>query len=153
MNDPILLSIVNTLPNDVFSHLDALMSDQPVYAAQSHFPSPCQGYEKSPVDMVREMIPNEPTTKLFPVEGYSMVGAGILHRSIVVVNTGLTAVSGSVIVAVVNGRFVVKQLMIENGEKRLYSRPQNHSGIPLQLGNMEEVHVWGVVTHAITSFI
>src|SRR5450830_897271 len=141
------------LPDDLLNNLHNLISDQPAFAAQSKFASPCQGYEKDPVELVRELITNKPATKLFPVDGYSMVGAGILHNSILIVNAALDAVSESIVIATWQGRFVVKQLMIENGIKRLYSRPKNHAGMPLPIGNDEEVNVWGVVTHAIVPLI
>lgn len=154
MNDDIPISAPESWSDDLLAMLMPLISDEPAHAAQSRFSSPCQGYEKSLPDLVRELIPNTATAKLFPVEGHSMTGVGILDKCLLIVDTSLTPHHGSIVVTALNGRFVVKQLCIAaNGEKQLYSRPKNHPGIPYQLGNAEEVQVWGVVRHAVTSFI
>lgn len=153
MNDPLpphptLTPVPSVEPTNLIP-----FSDQPALAAQSRFASPCQGYEKPPVDLVRELVTNPSTTRIFPVEGYSMVGAGILEGSMLIVDTSITAQPGHIVIAVVNGRFVVKQLELFNGEVRLMSRPKNHAGIALELGDQEEVHIWGVVKHVVTTVI
>lgn len=154
MNDDNPISDSETINHDLLALLMPLISDQPAHAAQSRFSSPCQGYEKSLPDLVRELIPNTATAKLFPVEGHSMAGVGILDKCFLIVDTSLTPHHDSIVVAPLNGRFVVKQLCITaDGEKQLYSRPKNHAGIHYQLGNAEEVQVWGVVRHAVTTFI
>jgi len=148
---PALLEIPPQQP--LIEELLSRLSDRHVHAigaTQSRFSSPCQGYEKDPVSLIRELVTNEPATKLIPVDGYSMVGAGILHRSILIVNCALDAIANNIVVAVWRGSFVVKQYVIEEGNrKRLYSRPKNHFGVPLPIGDEEDVNVWGVATHAI----
>ncbi|HSH73130.1 MAG TPA: S24 family peptidase [Methylophilaceae bacterium] len=154
MNANIPLPVEIPLFEDLMNNLHMLISNEPAYAAQSRFASPCQGYEKDPASLVRELITNKPATKLFPVDGYSMVGVGIFHGSILIVNAALDAISESIVLAVWRGKFVVKQLVIgADGVKHLYSRPKNHPGMLLPIGDADEVQVWGVVTHAIVPFI
>jgi len=112
------------------------------------FPSPAQGYYTGPVDLNRHLI-NDPTaTFIVRVSGDSMVGAGIFDGDEVIVDRSLTARDGSVIVAVVDSELTIKRIRLDpDGGVRLV--PENIAYPEIELGEMSELIVWGVVTRCL----
>lgn len=74
------------------------------------FPSPAEDMGGQRVDLTRELVEHPQATFLLRARGISMTGAGILDGDILVVDRALSARSGSIVVAVVDGEFTVKTL-------------------------------------------
>ena len=99
------------------------------------------------IDLQRLLIPDPARTVLLRVGGDSMVGAGIHPGDLVVVERRQPPRNGQVVVARLADGFTLKRLML-CGEQRLLVAA--HPAYPsLALGEGE---IWGVVTHAISSF-
>lgn len=118
-----------------------------VKAGRTHFPSPAQDYEQRTLDLNQWLIPNPPATFMFETEGDSMIGAGIFPGSLLVVNRALTPGNGDVVIADIQGEWMVKRLQRQGTHLRLLSENPAHAPITLQ--DEEELVVFGVVTYVI----
>ncbi|MCG2775678.1 MAG: translesion error-prone DNA polymerase V autoproteolytic subunit, partial [Desulfobacterales bacterium] len=72
------------------------------------FPSPADDYIQGRLDLNELMIQHPAATFFVRVAGDSMIGAGIHHDDILVVDRSLEPASGKVVIAVVNGDLTVK---------------------------------------------
>ena len=79
------------------------------------------------------------------------IGAGIHDNDLLVVDRALTARHGSIVIAVVDGEFTVKRLEKRGAQVRLRAEHPDYAPIDFQDG--QELHVWGVVTQVIHSFV
>ena len=76
-----------------------------------------------------------------------MTGAGINSGDILIVDRSVTAVKGSVIVAVINGEFTVKRFFRYGSVVQL--SPDNPAYNPIEVKTGSDFEVWGVVMHVI----
>ena len=76
-----------------------------------------------------------------------MRDAGILDGDLLVVDRAMKAVSGSIAVVALNGEFTVKRLR-QIGEY-LWLEPANPRYKAVRVAAGEDLHVFGVVRHAI----
>ncbi len=107
------------------------------------FPSPAQDDTAQPLDLEQLLITQREATFFWRVEGASMEGVGIYHGDLLVVDRSVTPVHGSIVVAVVEGGFVVKKLLRRAGEVVLCSA---HPDYPeMRFSADQELVVWGVV--------
>jgi DNA polymerase V len=87
------------------------------------------------------------STFLVRVVGESMQDAGIHPRDLLVVDRSLEAISGKVVIAVVDGELTVKRL--RKHRNKLWLMPENPNFQPIEIGENMELHIWGVVTNVI----
>ena len=76
-----------------------------------------------------------------------MLGAGIHHGDLLVVDRSLTASSGRVVVAVVHGEHTVKRFYQDGSKQWLV--PENPNYQPLELTEGLDWSLWGVVTASV----
>ena len=114
---------------------------------QAGFPSPADDYLESYIDLNDVIVSNKAATFFVKVDGDSMFGAGIFTGDMLVVDRSLTAKHGNIIVAMVEGEFTVKRFVKIRGRTYLY--PENKRYKPLDVTELEEFMVWGVVTTVI----
>ncbi len=111
------------------------------------FPSPAEDYLETPLDLTEYLIENKAATFMMRVDGDSMKDAGILDGDLLVVDRAAKPVNGSVVVVAVNGEYTVKRL--RRGPDCVWLDPANPKYQPLCVSIGEELHVFGVVRHAI----
>jgi DNA polymerase V len=111
------------------------------------FPSPADDYCEERISLDAYLVSRKEATFFMRVEGDSMVGLGIHDGDLLVVDRSLTPVSGSVVIAVVNGEFAVKQLINLGGGIELRSANPSYPAMRVVEGT--EFVVWGVVRWAI----
>ena len=111
------------------------------------FPSPAEDYLETPLDLTEYLIENKAATFMMRVDGDSMKDAGILDGDLLVVDRAAKPVNGSVVVVAVNGEYTVKRL--RRGPDCVWLDPANPRYQPLRVSLGEELHVFGVVRHAI----
>ncbi|RJX28533.1 MAG: LexA family transcriptional regulator [Desulfurivibrio sp.] len=111
------------------------------------FPSPADDYIDRELDLNEYLITNPAATFFVRVAGDSMIGAGINHDDILIVDRSLEPVSGRIVIAIVDGELTVKRL-IKTGECcRLVA--ENPLYPPTEIAKEMELEVWGVATCAI----
>lgn len=111
------------------------------------FPSPAQDESVDSLDLEALLLEHREATFFWRVQGCSMEGLGIHHGDLLVVDRAIPPGDGSVVIAVLEGGFVVKQLVRRVGGVILRSA---HPDYPdLRLNEASELVVWGVVRWSI----
>jgi DNA polymerase V len=119
-----------------------------VYAG---FPSPATDYREEDIDIKKYLMPNTTSIYLARVDGESMANANIPHGSIVVIDKALKPVHNSIVIAIVDGNRLIKRLIKTQGG--IFLSPANSNFPPIKIENEKELNIWGVVRHAIVSFV
>lgn len=147
------MSCIAFHPNSFVDELTELvlpLYEYKVQAGQSRFPSPAQDYELAELDLNQYLVKNRPATFLAKATGDSMTGAGIFPGSILVVNKSIKPRSSHIVIALVEGELMVKRLYRRGGVIKLLSDPD--TGYPsISFSEGQELIIWGVVEHVITS--
>lgn len=114
------------------------------------FPSPAADYIEGHLNLDDHLIEHPEATFLIRVTGHSMTGFGIHDGDLLVVDRSLTPASRSIVIAVVDGQFTVKQLnFLPNG---VLLRGQSHDASEqkdLFVSPDQDLAVWGVVRWSI----
>lgn len=111
------------------------------------FPSPADDYVERHLDLNEFMVQHPSATFFVRVEGESMRDAGILSGDMLVVDRSLTPSHGKIVVAVVDGEFTVKRMLLKEGH--VYLAPENTAYSPMKINPDSQFQVWGVVTYVI----
>lgn len=122
--------------------------------ATTGFASPAQDYEtEDELDLNKHLVQNKPSTFLFPVgKDYdSMIDEGIMPGCMLVVDRSLKVKHSSIVVAAVDGEWVVKRLYQRNGLVKLLSSNRDKNYTPIEFKDGQELYIFGVVKHVITS--
>ena len=135
------------VPLDLSAMMLPLAGDK----VRAGFPSPAEDFAVKRVDLTRMLVTHPQATFLLPVSGDSMKDAGIFDGDMLVVNKALKPRHWHVVVAVVDGEFVVKFLHLRGGLVRLCAANPQYPDIVPHEG--QTIEVWGVVTSAIKRFV
>ena len=111
------------------------------------FPSPAADFAEEHLSLDQHLIEQREATFFVRVVGHSMTGFGIHDGDLLVVDRVLEPADRSVVIAVVDGGFTVKQLCFIPQGVLLRSGAEGHGDI-LVSGD-QELAVWGVVRWAI----
>jgi DNA polymerase V len=110
------------------------------------FPSPANDFVEQHLSLDEHVIEHPEATFFVRVAGHSMTGFGIHHGDLLVVDRAMTPTSRSIVVAVVDGQFTVKQLnFLPDG---VLLRGQGNDTSAQQdffVTAEQELTVWGVV--------
>lgn len=117
-------------------------------AVAAGFPSPADDYVEATIDLNGVLIPRPSSTFLMRVDGDAMRGEGIHHGDLLVVDRSVAPRSGSTVVAVHAGRFVLRRLEGRSPQWRLEASDPNTPAIAL-CGEDPDLLIWGVVIHAV----
>lgn len=112
------------------------------------FPSPAMDYQEDVISLDKTLIKNPDFTYLIGVVGDSMVNAGILPGSWILVDKSIEPVNGSIVVACVDGEFTVKYY--NRTANKCLLIPANPAYSSLEITGLMNFIVWGVVIHIIT---
>lgn len=116
-------------------------------SVQAGFPSPAEDYIEKELDINALVIKHPAATFFVRVEGDSMIDANIYSGDILVVDRSLSAASGKIVVAILDGDFTVKRFVQQ--QHRTYLSPENPKYPTIQIGPDTDFQIWGVVTHVI----
>ena len=108
------------------------------------FPSPAMDYMEDRIDLNKELIRHPLSTFLVESEGTSMINAFIPPRAKLIVDRSLTAKTGDIVLAVVNGEWTIKYLV--KNEFKCWLRPANSKFPDIEITPEMNMEVWGVVT-------
>jgi len=120
-----------------------------VSAGQSRFPSPAQDYEQKFLDLNERFVTDPPATFYFQVakNSDSMIGAGIFPEDTLIVNRAKKVKSSSIVVAALDGEWMVKRFYKRGETVRLLS--ENPAYAPIDIKEGQDLTVFGVVTFVI----
>ncbi len=101
------------------------------------------------LDMNEYLIRHPAATFCFRMEGNAMMRAGVLSGDILIVDRTLTPVNGDIIVAIVDGEFVVRRLCI----RPEYMLETDGFQKPQKVQDLSDFELWGVVTYVIHAVV
>ena len=114
------------------------------------FGAVADNYAEKSIDLNEQLIKNKPATFFLRMNGEAMIGAGIFHGDTLIVDKSITAVSGKVVVAILNGEMMVRRLEKTFNKIRLI--PETDRLAPIEVDTSgAEFKIWGVVTFVIHS--
>jgi len=111
------------------------------------FPSPAEEYLEKRLDLNEHLVARPEATYFVRVSGDSMIGAGIHHGDLLVVDRSLDPKPGNVVIALVDGEFTVKRL--RRTAIGLELAPENPDYGVIPLSEETDFQVWGVVLHVV----
>lgn len=110
------------------------------------FPSPADDHLDAEIDLHAHVVKRPAATYFVRAEGDSMLGDGIHHGDLLVVDRSLEPLPGRVIVIALEGEPTVKRLEQRGAAVWLVASNPRFAPIPLA---GRECEVWGVVTHVV----
>ncbi|WP_265838722.1 LexA family protein [Roseomonas mucosa] len=121
-----------------------------VSAAGAGFPSPAQDWADDAINLMELLRLDRAASFVFRIDGSSMTDAGIHHNDVVVVDRDMRPVEGHIVIAIVDGGFVCRQLVYRQGVPHLEARNARMS-YPMTIAD-EAVEVWGVVRTGVRDY-
>lgn len=115
--------------------------------ARAGFPSPADDYLEGKLDINRLLIRHPNSTYIFRVEGDSMVSERICNDDLLIIDTSITPKSGEIILAVLDGGFVVKRMIQRDNHILLMAMDGDFD--PILVKPERDFEIWGKVTFAI----
>ena len=134
----VLLSL--THPNrSMFERQRALLRK----AVPAGYPSPADDFVERRLSLDEHLIEHKESTFFMRVSGHSMRDLGIYDGDLLVVDRAVPATHSSVVVAVINGEFTVKQLLYTPQGKVLRAAHPDYPDVIIQAEH--DFSIWGVV--------
>ena len=127
---------------DAFSSIP-MFSD----AVQAGFPSPAEDHIDMDLNLNDHLVQNPSATFCVKAIGESMKDAGIQSGDIMIVDKSLEPQNRSIVIAVIDGEFTVKRLLIKAG--KLWLQPENSDFKAIEITDDNEFVIWGIVTNVI----
>ena len=118
-----------------------ISSIQAGYITRYSHVMPCE------VDLNKYLIRKPLSTFLIRMASDSMIDVGIYEDDILIVDKSLEAKNGSIIVAMLVEKFMVRRLVYSNNKKHLV--PENPKYEAIEIKPQDEFQIWGVVTKSI----
>jgi len=134
---------ISIIPSSIRRHLPLFAS--PISAGSPH---PASSTIDQHIDLNEFLIKNPTASFFVRVEGKSMVNAGIHPGDILIVDKSIDPLPNNIVIAVVDGEFLVKRLITECGERILVGDSPDYGRIELRKGS--QVELWGVVTWVVS---
>jgi len=111
------------------------------------FPSPANDFTEIAISLDEYLIRNPIATFMAYANGDSMVDANIYNGDIIIVDRSLNAKNGDIVVAMLNGEFLIKKLVLI--KNKLCLIPRNSKYPVFEISKEASFDIWGVVTYSI----
>lgn len=118
-------------------------------AAGAGFPSPAQDWEDDAISLIELLRLDRAASFVFRISGTSMIDVGIHDNDVVVVDRDTRPVEGHIVIAIVDGGFVCRQLIQRRGAMLLEARNSLQCYEPTPA---EGVEIWGVVRTGVRDY-
>lgn len=113
------------------------------------FPSPADDFLDQSLDLNEHIIKNPSATFYVKACGDSMEMAGIYEGDLIVIDRSKSPIHNSIVMAIINGEFTIKRLLLQNG--KIILAPENPKYCPLEIKEGSDFEIWGVATNVIHS--
>jgi repressor LexA len=111
------------IPGDFFHHIKVLG------IVEAGFPSPAEEELIDTMSLDEFLVRNKEATYMLKVSGDSMIEAGIMPDDIVLVERGIDAKDGDIVIAVVDDEWTIKYFRQKG--KKVYLEPANKKYKPI----------------------
>jgi len=122
-------------------------SNQIVQANATGFGAASDDFMERGIDLNEQLIQNKPATFFFRVNSDAMLGAGIHIGDTLIVDRSVPPASGKVVVAILNGEFLVRRIQMQTHSITLL--PENKKYGDIHIEHLQDYKTWGVVTYVI----
>lgn len=125
----------------------------PLYLSriEGGFPSPADDYFEETLDLNQHLIKHRDATFFVRATGVALLDAGMCPGDLLIVDRALTANSGNIIIAVLDGELLVRRLVYRGNSAFLC--PENSNFSEIQVTADRDFSIWGVVTTVIHSVL
>lgn len=113
------------------------------------FGAAADDYMERGIDLNEQLIRNKPATFFFRMNSDAMTEAGIFSGDVLIVDRSIKAVSGKIIVAVLNGELLVRRLQTHIKGVTLIAENKKYGHV--QIDEFSNYAAWGVVVYSIHS--
>ena len=110
----------------------------------SGFQSPADDYKKDRLNIMEKLVSDPLNTYFFESDSDAMEAFDIRKGTILVVDRTLSPKGGNIVIAWIEGNWLVRQLRDINGAQELITGVRDET--PLSISGDEGVFIWGVVT-------
>lgn len=132
----------------------------PLFASKvpAGFPSPAEEHVEARLDPTEYLVEQADATFFVTIQGQSMIEAGLMPGDKVVVDRSRTPAVGNIVLAVVDGEFLVRFLGGIQGKipGKIAGKPAllpaNPEFKPIEIKDGMQFEVWGVVTGSFRKF-
>ena len=111
------------------------------------FTAAADDYMERGIDLNEQLIRNKPATFFFRMNSDAMIDAGIFSGDVLIVDRSVKAVSGKIIVAIINGELLVRRLQTHIKGVTLAAENKKYGNI--QVEEFSNYAAWGVVIFSI----
>lgn len=111
---------------------------------------PVESHIDKEIDLNEYLIEHPLSTFFAKVKGDDMREAGICDGDILIVDKSLTPIDGKIVIAKINGTYMIKYYRFYKGSTYLESHSQNF--FPVDIGDEFKYEILGVVTKIIHTF-
>ncbi|MPW44650.1 DNA polymerase V [Acinetobacter guerrae] len=119
----------------------------PLESIAAGFPSPAQDDIEQTLDLNQYLVKNPLSTFMLKVSSLSMRDAGIEIGDKIIIDKGLEAIHGDIVVALLNNEFTVKRYMCNNKNPYdFWLKAENPEFPDIYPHENDNLKVWGVVT-------
>jgi DNA polymerase V len=126
--------------------------DAPTEGVYAGFPSPAEDLENRRLDLNEHLVKNPPSTFFIKCDSNAMIDAGIFPGDLLIVDRSVKPESGCVVVADVDGDFVVRRLRKRDNGWMLFAESEYYSADQFNFSESQsdmELDIWGVVRYVI----
>lgn len=117
-----------------------------MWRVQAGFPSPAEDYVEGRIDLNRDLIRHPLAAFFIRVDGDSMVDAGILPGSLLVVDRAAEVHDGHVVVARIDDELTVKRFSTDGAKIMLL--PANCEYEAIEITEGVDFEIWGRVIYS-----
>jgi DNA polymerase V len=114
------------------------------------FPTPATDYIDKKLSLDEYLIRHPASTFFVRADGDSMIGTGIQNRDLLVVDRSLQPRAQDIVIAIIDGEFTVKRVLLKQG--KLFLKPGNPKYQLIEITEDTDFLIWGVVTNVIKQF-
>lgn len=121
----------------------------PLYGSdvQAGYPSTGDDHVEAQLNLHSYVVDKPESTFFVRAKGQSMIDAGISDGDLLVVDRSIPARNDHIVIAALDGELTVKRL--NRTETKLQLLPENPTFSPIDVGEEQDCHIWGVVTNVI----
>jgi DNA polymerase V len=119
-------------------------------SVQAGFPSPAEDHAGKRIDVLENLIRHPQATYQMRVKGDSMHDEGIFDGDVILIDRAITPRHGHIVVAEIDGEFLVKKLSLRQGRMKLKAGNPTYADIIPKDG--QTITIWGVVLTAFKQF-
>tara|TARA_B100000902_G_scaffold388794_1_gene434993 strand:- start:1227 stop:1655 length:429 start_codon:yes stop_codon:yes gene_type:complete len=111
------------------------------------FPSPAEDHMDIPLDLNEHLIRHPAATFYVYAKGNSMQNSGIYDGDLLIVDRAVEPKLKNIVIAVIDGEFTVKR--ISKIKNKIYLLPDNKEYHPIEIKDISNFQIWGVVIYTI----